>query len=372
VVPIVALAAAGAVLVSHGEPLPVQRGSGVSVQVVKSSPAPNAPIPSFLVAKGGRLDRVSGAGWQQVSLPGGRTPIEVRQVSATVTAVLAVGLGGAQAYLVHSDSAVVTPLGTAQRIVAGAAPAAVAIERDGVALRFTADGTPVGDPVPLPDGMNLAADSVAGLLASTQVDVIDLGEPVDSQTATEAGGAAGSAEPTSSIYLDGTWVSLGRQVAVAAVENVALVWITALRTFAAIDLTSPAAFEPIPGSYLTPATRLLPAVPGVVMAGPLTVSPDGAFFAVAGQVGARPRLVVGSLSATVNDTFDVVSLGGDLLAGIAQPAPVWIGVTTFQTRPDGVVVSYEPNARKATQLSLPANAATVPGVATLVTGLGPG
>jgi hypothetical protein len=434
--PLAALVIAGVVLVVHGEPRPVQQYSGVSVPVKTGSTAPvAADLPALLVLQDGALSRIQAGVSTPVALPTGVVAVSVQQVSQSASAAMALYPDGLHAFLVPSGGAGMD-LGRADRMVAGEAPAVVAVQLDRLVSRFDLAGAAVGDRVPLPPALDLAADSALGLLASSVVGLIAV--PAASGDAPSADQV--TAVTRTALQRGDRWVPMGTYQPLAARGNIALLWNPLLRQVGLLDLTrldilqsvpaaelaapedpasatptatpsgspsaspspsptpsdSPSAespVEPVPDvstpvvavpSDLSSPDPVLPDTPtgsgtpvadptaslapqvargllpvaypsllGVSLTGPASFSPDGRWVSIAGQVGARPRMVVGAVPVSIvrGDTelvaLDVISLGGDLLPGQAQPAPVWVLPDLISAKLDGTVVLFSTVTRRA-------------------------
>ena len=317
-------------MVVHGEPDPIQRGSGVSVPVASdATPPPGVAESAVLVLQGGKLVRRTTTTVTDVALPAGLTPVSIRQVAPTASAVLATGPGGGQALLVTSIGSVVQ-LGAAERLAAGADSTSVVIQSGGSVIRYGFDGGEMGEAVALPNGQQLIGDSLAGYLSSTQVDLIDVGDPTSVSStpniAVPTVDAVGSPLPASAVFRNGSWFPLSRLIPIGSVggsPDELLLWSPQLRRPIVYDLTVPPTLPAqAVGNQLLPV-RFLPGVPGVLLTGPIAMSPDGTMFAVAGRVGVRPRIVVGRVTAGEDDPLNVISIGGEVIPGIAQAAPLW-------------------------------------------------
>lgn len=411
--PLVALVAAGVVLVAHGEPSPVQQYSGVSVPVVTESSEPAAVVlPSLLTLSAGALERVAGTERAPVGLPGDATPLAVRQVSASASAVLALRRDGQHAILLPSGGGVLD-LGLADRLAPGAQPAVVAIERAGEVRRFDVAGDEVGAAVVLPAGMALGADSTLGIIATTVVGPIaaveqgspPLGDDVLRSTRT-------------ALQRGALWVSVGPYQPLAVSGTVALVWDPVARELGLLDLRRlailapltaeqlPGAPTPAPAPVATPGpgptpTPTPPASPvpttvpiepvlpslqpvpypplrGVEVTGPAAFAFDGRWIAIAARVGDRPRLVVGPAPVSLTSgepklsSLSVISLGGVLGAAQVQPVPVWTSTDVIAARLDGSLMVYSTLTRQAVGQRLAAPQPTgVLSVDTQPTGLPP-
>ncbi len=376
--PLAALLAAGAVLVVHGETSPVQQYSGVSVPVVTESGGPTSvDLPALLTLSDGAVTRVDGADRAPVALPAGAVPLSLQQVSPLASAALALLPAGVHALLLPTGGGVID-LGPADRLAPGAQGAAVAIERAGAVLRFALDGAPVGDPVTLPPGLSLAADSSLGVLASTAVG------PIESSGDGIAPPAEQIAADTRTALQSGAlWLPVGPYQPLAVSGAVALLWDPLTQGLGLLDLRRLAVLEPVPADRLpgqpapsatpdggtppapaptagttsapapsaaAPTVSLqpaaYPALRGVTITGPAAFSRDGRWVAIAAQVGDRPRLIVGpALPSIVRgetelDALSVISLGGALPVGAPQPRPVWSGSDVIAARVDGSVAVY--------------------------------
>lgn len=399
--PLVALVAAGTVLVVHGEPRPVQQYSGVSVPVATESSDPAAVrLPALLTLSGGVLLRIDGELRSPVALPSDATPLSVQQVSAGASAALVLRPDGQHAILLPSGGAAVD-LGLAARIVPGALPAVVALERDGSVLRFGIGGEQVGEAVALPVGMALGADSSLGVVASTVV-----GPIAQVEVGAEPPAAEVLAGTRTALQRGALWLPIGPYQPLAVSGAVALLWDPLAGGLGLLDLRRLAILQPVeadqlPGTPIAPteapadpagpdpaptdppapsptassptassptaqptAVPIVPVLPGllpvpypalrgIAVTGPAAFSADGKWIAIAGQVGDRPRLVLGAAPPSIVRgqielaALNVLSLGGTLAPGQAQPSPVWSRQNAIAARVDGTVVVYSTLTRQA-------------------------
>lgn len=407
-VPLIALVAAGVVLVVHGEPSPVQQYSGVSVPVATDSSGPVAVVlPSLLTLSDGALLRVAGDQRIPVDLPSDATPLAVQQVSQAASAALVQRPDGRHAILLPSGGGALD-LGLADRLTPGAHPAVVAIERLGEVRRYDATGSRVGDPVALPAGMALGADSTLGIVASTAVGPIAPVEDGVPPLAQEV--LAGT---RTALQRGALWISVGPYQPLAASGTVVLVWDPLTRGLGLLDLRrltimAPLAADQLPGAPVAPvgeptgstapsatasplatltasptSSPPLPAAPfdvlplsltpvpypsllGLDVTGPAAFAYDGRWIAIAARVGDRPRLVVGPAPTSIVhgvtqlSSLSVISLGGLLSAAHVQPVPVWTSTDVIAARLDGSVVVYSTLTRKAVGQPLPPSRRPVP------------
>lgn len=394
--PLIALVAAGAVLVAHGEPSPVQQYSGVSVPVGSGSSGPAAKeLPALLTLADGALLRIAGDQRTPVGLPADATPTTLQQVTLTESAAMALRPDGQHAFLLPGSGGAID-LGLADRLVPGATPAAIAVERDAVVQRYDGSGSPVGAPVALPAGMALGADSTLGIVASTVVGPIT---PVEDGIAPVAADIL--ANTRTALQRGGMWLPVGPYQPLSASGAVALLWDPLGAELGLLDLRRLAILQPLtadqlPGSPITPvppeptaaaptaptnptdpvaapspSTVPIEAVPlsllpvpfpalrGVNVTGPAAFSFDGKWIAIAARVGDRPRLVVGpaTLAIVRGDTklssLSVISLGGVLGPDQFQPVPVWSQNAVIAARLDGSLIVYSTLTGKAVGQPLP-------------------
>lgn len=334
-IPAFVLACAAAVSLSHGQPPPADRASGVSVPVGSTLGAPDG-VGTLLLVTSGRVTRydVATRVTSVVPLPAGHLALRAFPLGGT-DVVLTVrrppgipglpgvpdrpGLGTASswddlhsppntfAFAIPRTGAPVS-LGAATAVIPGADWAHVWLLRGDVARLVELDGTRTTTWVRVPPGYRLVGTAGRGPLAT-----IGGRRPLTVLLPAD-GGLPRPVVNAESLDLVGQMLLLRESHRVGTFD------------------------------LITGATRWLPGLSAVTFTGPGALSGDLDAFATYARVNERARLVVGGLDATSSGHLRVVALDGGP-ARAQPPQPVWSYGRVLAVRPDNRVVAYRPGDR---------------------------
>jgi hypothetical protein len=420
------LFALAVLLIVHGEPQPSSRPSGRSVVVSGTAQAPLV-TPAVIAIDDGVLQRRDKSGVRTIGLPGGAMPREVIS-NRGLTVVLAL-VDDRQHAFVLTKTLTFSDLGLADRVFpAVQGTAAMIVESavfepgrvlptpsagtrpdptdtstssdltqpelgDYVVRRYDSSGKPTGATESLPTGMRVGTDSRVGLVVWQPVSrVFEDGVASESLSAKAV-----------LVRPDRTLRNIGALYPLAATANDLLVWNVATRQFGVLPLsyvTSTATNTAAPSTSASgkssrsptptasPTTvvgaRFYNPTRGFVVTGPASFAPDGSAFAVYAQVGNRRRLVIGELSAQLNDQIEVLALvkpefkpspssgEASLSTSAADPSsassapifspdgfpiaapvvPLWWTDMVVGIGTDGTIVGYRPGSGRAALVDL--------------------
>ncbi len=322
-----ATAVAVAVAVASGQPSPAAPASGRSVPVRAGGSS---------VSGGGRALAVVGTGVRLIDLDHGT--VRAVRLPAGVQAGAVIASSGAALFLLDRASGAAyrrAPAGTFRRldVARGRVPGPVAypvhdivrdaagtgawLIRSGAARAVDAVGRPTGARIVLPRHCRIVGATPAGLVADT--------------TDARSGGVIRMVAVTGSRRITG-----GEALAVAGRR----VLLSRAGRLGILDL---------PGR----AVHWLPHLLAVRPAGPAALAPGGQAFAALARTGARPRLIVGRVTATRGRDLSVLPLDGG--TGTPLTGPVWSSAdTVLAVRPDGRPVAYQLGAAAGLRLRAPA------------------